>query len=189
MIITSGEFAGIPLLAPKGMDLRPTLGKIRQAIFNMVRPYLTEQTVCFDFFAGTGALGLEALSNGILKTYFIENEYTTYIQKNTDKLKILPTSFEIIKADYIGAAALLKKRALKCDLFFSDPPYNKGFTKNLLKISELRDIFNKDCIVVLEIFREEVEETIDLLGAFEILKEKRYGETAVIIARVKNTQV
>jgi len=181
MKITSGLYKGIPISAPKGEDIRPTLAKTRSAIFNMLRPVINS-TICLDFFAGTGAFGLEALSNGASKAVFIDTNHREAILKNTAKLKIPKTCFEIIKADYKDAMNIIKSNGIKADIVFADPPYNKGYIKNFLKLSYLNDNL-LNALIVIEMHRDERKECSEELKGWKIVKEKEYGETSVLIIK------
>jgi 16S rRNA (guanine966-N2)-methyltransferase len=182
MKITSGEFAGIPLLAPKNQDTRPTLAKTRQAVFNMLRQRLPG-AVCVDLFCGTGAYGYEALSNGAKSAYFIDRGNRDLIEKNAQKLRLDSARFEILTGDYIKCLAALKKKGVKADVVFADPPYNKGLATNLLKISGINDILNEGAVLVLEAHRDEMQEISRVLQGWELYKEKKYGDTIILLIK------
>ncbi|MEI7542807.1 MAG: 16S rRNA (guanine(966)-N(2))-methyltransferase RsmD [bacterium] len=179
MIITSGIYRGIPISAPKGTQTRPTLAKTRQAIFNMIRSYIDGQVV-FDFFSGTGALGFEALSNGALKSYFIDQLHGDIIEKNAQKLKVDKTSYAFIKKDFIDAAFTLKCMKQKAGLVFADPPYNKGYIYKLLQALISNNILEPNALVVIELHFDEKKETESKLQNWSIVKEKQYGDTFVL---------
>lgn len=188
MIITSGIYRGIPLSAPKGDQTRPTLAKTRQAIFNMIRPYIDGQIV-FDFFSGTGALGFEALSNGAAKAYFVDKLHGDILEKNAAKLRVEKHAYGFIKGDFKDAAETFKNMKLKAGLVFADPPYNKGYVKILLQTLLDNDILNDDALVVVELHLDEKAENEGELQQWKILKEKKYGDTFVWClkkAEVKN---
>lgn len=188
MIITSGIYRGIPISAPKGDQTRPTLAKTRQAIFNMIRTYI-EGTVVFDFFSGTGALGFEALSNGASKAYFVDKLHGDIIDKNASKLKVEKKSYGFIKGDFKDAAETFKNMKIKAGLVFADPPYNKGYVKILLQSLLDNDILINDALVVVELHLKEKIENEGSLQRWEVLKEKKYGDTFVWClkkAEVKN---
>ncbi len=124
MKISSGVFSGQKLFMSAGKNLRPTMTKIRQAIFNMIRSVICNTTV-IDFFAGTGAFGLEALSNGAKKVIFIEKKSKDIIYRNVKKLKIEEDKIKILNLDFVRAIKFLEKLDLKADIIFSDPPYNR----------------------------------------------------------------
>ncbi len=184
MKITSGIYKGIPLFTPRGIDVRPTLAKVRSAIFNMMRPYI-EDTICFDFFSGTGALGFEALSNGAAKIIFIDKDHKDIIFKNAGSLKIHKEKFEIIQTDYRQAIYILKRKAIKADIIFADPPYNKGHIKNLLKLLKINDNLN-NALIMIELHRKERKDCGEALMEWEVLREKEYGETILLLLKNKS---
>lgn len=186
MIITSGIYQGIPISAPKGTQTRPTLAKIRQAIFNMIRPYIDGQIV-FDFFSGTGALGFEALSNGASKTYFIDILHGDIIDKNAQKLKVGREKYGFIRSDFKDAADTFKNMKIKAGLVFADPPYNKGYIKTLLQSLLDNDILETDGLVVIELHLGEKKEIEGYLRQWSVLKEKKYGDTFVLC--LKKTEI
>jgi 16S rRNA (guanine966-N2)-methyltransferase len=179
MKITSGEFAGIPLFTPKNYDVRPTLAKTRQAVFNMLRGSF-EGTVCADVFCGTGAYGFEALSNGAVKVYFIDKANRELLVRNAAKLKVSPGRYEIINADYQKGLGLMEKKGIKADVVFCDPPYNMGYITNLLKNGLISDILNKGAMIVLEVHRKERDEIDVLLDDWAVFKEKQYGDACIL---------
>jgi len=179
MIITSGIYRGIPISAPKGTQTRPTLAKIRQAIFNMIRPCV-ESRVVFDFFSGTGALGFEALSNGASKVYFVDKLHGDILEKNAEKLKVDRRSYVFIKGDFTLAAEKLKNMKLKAGLIFADPPYNKGYINMLLQSLLYNDILSDDGLVVIELHLDEKKEMETKLQCWTIIREKKYGDTFIL---------
>ncbi len=181
MRISSGKFSGISIFSPKGMKARPTLAKTRQAIFNMLRPVLRGSTI-IDFFAGTGALGLEALSNGASNVIFVDNKYKEIIHRNAAKLKIESSAYAVIKSNYRKAFGLLEKNGIRADFIFADPPYNKGIVKNFLKMAGKSDILCKRGKVIVEAHIKEADEISGLPG-LETEKRKKYGDTFILMLK------
>jgi 16S rRNA (guanine966-N2)-methyltransferase len=175
MKITSGEFAGIPLFTPKNYDIRPTLTKTRQSIFNMLRPNFSG-SVCADIFCGTGAFGFEALSNGAAKAVFIDKTNRELILRNAEKLKVIKDKFEIMTCDYKKGISILKERGFKADIVFADPPYNAGYITNLLKNPGISDILNNNALLVLEMHRDERDDTEINPLAWDVIKDRKYGD-------------
>ena len=180
MKITSGSYAGISISAPKGLDVRPTLGKIKQAVFNMIR-LKTEGAACIDLFAGTGAYGLEALSNGAEKAIFVESVTGDLILKNCEKLRIPNNSFRILKCDYRKAIEKLVIEKIKADLIFADPPYNRGYINDTLDLIIRKDLLRSGGLLVLEIQSEELKGCDFKNDSLKIIKNKKYGDKNIII--------
>lgn len=182
MRIGSGIFSGQKIKVPDGFDIRPTQTRIRQAIFNMLREKINETTV-IDFFAGTGAFGLEALSNGAKQVVFVENKYAKLIYKNAEKLKIEKEKYKILKIDYELSFKFFKKMNIKADIIFLDPPYNKGYIKKFLQLLFNNDILIKGGLLVLEIHKNEYRENCEILKKKNIIKNKKYGDIYIIIIK------
>ena len=186
MRITSGQFKGIPVFSPPGMDVRPTLARTRQAVFNMLRPYIDGTTVA-DIFSGTGALGFEALSNGAAFVYFLDISHGDYIAGNAAKLKVDGSKYRFIKGDFLKGLDALEALNVKADIIFADPPYNRGFVRKLLDAAALKGILNDGGLFVAEIHCLEKKEIEAFLNGWTIIKEKEYGETWVVL--FKKTEV
>ena len=182
MRIGSGIFSGQKIKVPDGFDIRPTQTRVRQAIFNMLREKINETTV-IDFFAGTGAFGLEALSNGAKQVIFVENKHGKLIHKNAEKLKIEKERYKILNQDYELSFKFLKKMDIKADIIFLDPPYNKGYIKKFLQLLFNNDILIKDGFLVMEIHKNEYKENFDILKNKNIVKDKKYGDIHIVIIK------
>jgi 16S rRNA (guanine966-N2)-methyltransferase len=180
MKITSGQFAGIPITAPRGEKIRPTLGKIKQAVFNMIRADIPE-TVCLDIFAGTGAYGLEAISNGAAKAVFIEKEIGMLIAKNCEKLKIEKSRYRILNCGYKEGIEKLEAEKFKADIIFTDPPYNKGYINAVVLLMEKSGILKNQGLLVLEVQEAELNGLKVDEELFRVRKNKKYGDKNIII--------
>ncbi|HRU38370.1 MAG TPA: 16S rRNA (guanine(966)-N(2))-methyltransferase RsmD [Candidatus Goldiibacteriota bacterium] len=179
MKISSGEFAGVPLLTPKNYDLRPTLSRTRQAIFNILRPLIGGSS-CADFFCGTGALGLEAISNGAAYCAFVDSGNREMIVKNAAKLKLGKERYKVITCEYRAAAEKLLKEGFRADFIFADPPYKRGHVLDFLGTAQVRDILKDDGVLVIELHRDEAAASYE---GWEINKHKEYGETRVLFLK------
>ena len=118
MRIIAGSRKGHSIAAPKGLDTRPTSDRTREAAFNIVAPWVEDADV-LDLFAGSGAMGLEALSRGAARAVFVEADPAACrtIERNLDKLGLRG---EVRCADVLAAIATERRRF---DLVFCDPPY------------------------------------------------------------------
>ncbi len=142
MRIIAGRFRHRHLRAPRGMDVRPTSDKLRETLFNVLaagRPEELEGSVWIDAFAGTGAVGIEALSRGARMVYFLEpaKQAAAVLRANLDALGLregfeilereaapaLREGFEILEREAAPALRLLEGRDVVCDFCFLDPPY------------------------------------------------------------------
>ncbi len=151
MRITGGQYSGIPLIAPKGMETRPTTDKVRQALFNILRHAKWwdgfEGISVLDAFCGTGALGLESLSYGAAKAEFwdISKPALDATLANCQKIK-REENCKIIKRNATGDYAPLEP----FDLIFLDPPYKKNLGAKALDALFNKGAIGQETIIVLE---------------------------------------
>ncbi|MGZ4872191.1 MAG: 16S rRNA (guanine(966)-N(2))-methyltransferase RsmD [Candidatus Angelobacter sp.] len=125
MRVIAGKYKSRRLEAPPGMQTRPTSDRLRETLFNVVAP-LVADSVWLDLFAGSGAIGIEALSRGARSVYFVEAASTAArtIRKNLHTLGI-DEGTEVIERDATVALRMLDSQAVACDFVFLDPPYRK----------------------------------------------------------------
>ena len=170
MRIISVKYKGKKL---DGFDIegtRPTMDRVKESLFGIIQNNLKD-SICLDLFAGSGSLGIEALSNGASICYFVDkNKQILNILKNN--LKGIENSIPIEK-DYLMALEELKTK--KFDIIFLDPPYKYNLiTPSIQKIMEF-DMLNKDGIIVCEYENEDIK--CDL----KLLKTKKYGSKNIKI--------
>ena len=127
MRVIAGEYRSRPLQSLPGMDIRPTSDRLRETLFNVLtagNPESLQGTVWLDLFAGTGAVGIEALSRGAAKAYFVESSLKAagLIEKNLKSLGI-GTGFEIVRSEVGGVVHRMGAQELRADFVFLDPPY------------------------------------------------------------------
>src|SRR3954469_19840134 len=125
MRIIAGKYRSRQIQTVAGNDVRPTTDMLRETLFNVVsavRPI--EDTVWLDVYAGSGAVGIEALSRGARQVYFVEssNKAVAVIRKNLKALNI-EAGWEIVERDAATALRRLDSQAIACDICFLDPPY------------------------------------------------------------------
>ena len=126
MRIVAGKNKGNILKSPKDLSIRPTSQKVREALFDILRTDI-EETFFLDLFAGTGAVGIEALSRGAKKVIFIDKEVKCIkiIKENLERTKNSQNAF-VYKIDFLAGLKLLAKKNYLLDYIFLDPPYSKG---------------------------------------------------------------
>lgn len=127
MRVIAGKYRSRPLSSLPGMDVRPTADRLRETLFNVLtagNPAALEGSVWLDLYAGTGAVGIEALSRGARYVYFVESseKAAELIRKNLQSLGI-SNGFEILRQDVDRALRLLEARGMAADFIFLDPPY------------------------------------------------------------------
>lgn len=150
MRVVSGTCKGRPLKAVPGTSTRPTTDKVKEAIFNIVGPYF-EGGMGLDLFAGSGGLGIEALSRGLDKVIFIDRDGKA-IQTIHQNLKScgFEEKNEVFRNDADRALKAIKKRELSFDMIFLDPPYKKQQLLSLLEKFDEEKLLNDNGIIVCE---------------------------------------
>src|SRR5262249_32018068 len=125
MRVIAGRYRSRKLAAPQGTDTRPTSDRLRETLFNVVAPRVPD-SVWLDLFAGSGAIGIEALSRGARSASFVESSTAAArtIRKNLHTLDI-EEGFEVIEREAANALRMLDAQAVKFDFCFLDPPYRK----------------------------------------------------------------
>ncbi|CAM3068215.1 16S rRNA (guanine(966)-N(2))-methyltransferase RsmD [Paenibacillus taichungensis] len=179
MRVVSGSAKGRPLKAVPGTGTRPTTDKVKEALFSMIGPYF-EGGTALDLFAGSGGLGIEALSRGMDKAVFVdlESKSIEVIRANLKATK-LEDQAAIYRNDASRALKALAKRSTKFDLVFLDPPYRmKNGDELMLTMHEL-DLLEPEATIVLEY--ESKYSYPEQFGPFEQTRKALYGETAVSI--------
>ncbi len=177
MRIITGEYRGRRLVTPKTYDIRPTSDKVKEAVFSMLIPYLNDESVCLDLFAGTGNLGLEALSRGAKRVYFSDSSRDS-IKLIKENIKICGAEDEaiILSGDFKSNIRRIKE---KLDIIFLDPPYASDYYLTALQIiSEAGVLSENGCIVCEHADRDEMPE--EAFG-FKMVKDKSYGQIGVSI--------
>ncbi|MEO1207883.1 MAG: 16S rRNA (guanine(966)-N(2))-methyltransferase RsmD [Pseudomonadota bacterium] len=183
MRVTGGEFRGRPLASPKSDAIRPTSDRVREALFNIIAnnpdvPPL-EGAHIIDLFAGTGALGFEALSRGAAHCIFVD--------QSTDARGLIRTNIETLKLE--GQTRLMRRDATKLgpaldrdrvEIAFLDPPYDKGLGERALHALQDGDWLNPGALIILE---ERSKNQIALPAGFHALDTRKYGEAAVHLLR------
>jgi len=178
MRIISGKWKGHSIKAVSSMKTRPTGDKIRESIFQMIGPYFDGGN-CLDLFAGSGALGLEALSRGIDKAILVDIQKSAVetVHHNINRLRADEVT-EVYRNDAFRALKALRKREIKFDIIFLDPPYHKVSYEKLLEAIVASDIMKQDTYIVCE---HDAEKELKF-PAEDILPTKReiYNKTTAI---------
>ena len=184
MRISGGFLKGRVLSYRKKSECRPTQSKVREAIFNILAAGVEGKNVA-DFFAGTGALGFEALSRGAVSITFVDNSIDAIkMLKKNAKLLGVENCVRIIKTETSMAISKLKRESVKFDLIFADPPYKTSMEMMKSIFSNIGMIMNDNGIFLLE--TDKNYDDIDITG-LEIKKEKTYGSTRIWIYQAKRT--
>ena len=182
MRIISGKFRGKKLQSPVGVDTRPTSDRTRQALFNVLEHRYDlkyKDLRVLVAFAGTGALGIEALSRGAA--------FCTFVEKSPPMLDVLkanlqsfPNQFEILKGDMLHQSAqqLLAGSAHSYGLVFLDPPYHQGLVTLALEKLHVSHALSETTLIVAEMAKDE-----PVPASLTVLSEHTYGGTKVLMGR------
>ena len=174
MKIISGKYKGRVL---KGFDItgtRPTMDRVKESLFGTIQSYVPGSVV-LDLFAGSGNLGIEALSEGASFAYLVDSNSKAIkvVKENINNIGI--TDIEVIHSDYKEA---LKSFNNKFDLIFLDPPYNTDYIEKSIKLIEDNNLLNDDGIIVCE--SDEIDKII-YSDVFKKVKEKKYGDKYIVL--------
>ena len=183
MRVVGGKLRGRALVTPKDSDVRPTSDRVREAVFNILEHGIEDFEIkganVLDLFAGTGALGIEALSRGAAQGVFVDNVAASraLIQENIQALGLggIATIFRRGAMD-LGAAY----RKLSFQLVFADPPYGKGLGEQAIAAAIASGWLADGAVIVIE---ESAEAEVMLPEACEEIDQRRYGNTQVVIGR------
>ncbi|ERI92869.1 RNA methyltransferase, RsmD family [Clostridiales bacterium oral taxon 876 str. F0540] len=177
MRIISGIAKGRKLLSPEGMGTRPTLDRIKESIFNIIQNRTAGARV-LDVFAGTGSLGLEAVSRGAKECFLIDKGDTTYklLTQNVDNLNFNDKCRCFHKNSY-DALKEFGIKNLVFDIIFIDPPYAKEMIPPSVDIISEYNLLEKDGLVVTKI--DTSEEIYEGNGKIVLIDHRKYGNTTV----------
>ena len=183
MRVISGKSRGKKLISLDGDNTRPTLDRVKEALFSKIQ-FDIQNSVVLDLFAGSGALGIEALSRGAKEVVFCDNvlDAINIIKQNVTNTKNLDKSI-IINQDYKKVLENMYKQNKKFDIIFLDPPY-----KTNLAIESLHKIIDKDLlanegIIIVETDDINKEKEILEIEKVEIFDKKKYGSVWLIFIR------
>lgn len=175
MRLSSGLGKGSKIKTPKGQKTRPTSGMVRQAVFNIIGT--VEGVVFLDLYAGSGAVGIEALARGA--------SHVTFIESDANAVSILKEN--ISNMHFTNRAKIIRGALPKvlgnlnidsCQIIFADPPYNKNICISLLE-SLSKKTLHIDVIIILQ--HDKNDHLISIPPQFSILKTRNYGNTTLSI--------
>lgn len=189
MRIIGGKFKGLKLIPPSDLGIRPTSDRFKEALFSILdsKKYNINiyKSKLIDIFSGTGALGIEALSRGAKKVYFLDQDTKSIqiIKTNISKLKINNQDDITIKIIKEEATKALKKVNEIFDIVLMDPPYNKNIIKEILENLKNHNLINTNSYIFAESDKTEI---VDCNG-YEVLDTKIYGKSKLTILKLINS--
>ena len=181
MRIIAGSRRGKQLLAPMGSEVRPTTNMVKEALFNILQ-FQVEGRRFLDLFAGSGQIGLEALSRGAREAVFVDSSRDSIrvIEKNVAAAGFVPQS-KIVAADFAG---FLRGERGAFDIAFIDPPYREGLAVQALELAAAK--MSPGGIILCE--HGSREELPDAAGGFVKRKTYRYGKTSLTAYRMTDEE-
>ena len=153
--VIAGQYRSRPLRSTRGMEIRPTADRLRETLFNVLtagNPAALEGSVWIDLYAGTGAVGIEALSRGAAQVYFVESSPVAVkvIRENLVSLQIVE-GFEIVRNDALQVLRQVEAKEVTGDFVFLDPPYRmEQAYQNALKFLEKSALVKQTTVVIAE---------------------------------------
>ena len=176
-MVISGEKKGFNLKAPKGRDTRPTEDRIKESMFNILK-IIDENSIVLDLFAGSGSIGIEFLSRGAKKAYFVDksNISINTIKDNLNHTRLIDKS-KIIRTDSFKAIKLFGKKNVKFNYIFIDPPYEENLIIKAIKNIDEENILLENGIIIAEHEKElDLPDTINGLKKIDI---RNYGSKSL----------
>ncbi len=182
MRVIAGTARSLPLKTPAGMDTRPTTDRIKETLFNVLQGDLCD-AVFVDLFSGSGGIGIEALSRGAKKAYFVDNAPSSIncIMENLLFTKMADKAV-VLKQDVL--AALYQIYEKEVDIVFLDPPYDTMIEKQVLSQLTGMKYIKEHTLIVVEASLETEFDYLDELG-FEMVKEKIYKTNKHVFLQLK----
>tara|TARA_B100001109_G_scaffold176780_1_gene144686 strand:+ start:433 stop:987 length:555 start_codon:yes stop_codon:yes gene_type:complete len=178
--ITGGGLKGKKIPFDFKNSLRPTSSKLREVLFNWLQ-FEIQNFQCLDLFAGTGALGIEALSRGADKTVFIESNKKNYLALKNSLLELnLKNQSMLLFKD--GLSWIKENDLSVFDLIFLDPPFDNNYETKVLEILCKNKNLKSSCKIYIEFSKFS---DIKLSNSFEILKEKIVGDVKALLVKIK----
>ena len=183
MRIITGSARGIKLDTLEGLDTRPTAERVKESVFSMLQ-FEIENRKVLDLFAGSGQLGLEALSRGALSCTFVEKSVDAMdiVKKNAKKTKLIDKA-KILNVDYKEFLRGAKTRE-KFDIVFLDPPYSQKIIPEILESLVKLDVLNTNAKVICE-SEDDIEYSVDGL---ETIKHNKYGRVYITVLCKNDTE-
>ena len=172
--VISGSARGLKLNTPGDDRVRPTTDRVKESMFNIVQDWVYDSQV-LDLFAGSGALGIEALSRGASQAVFCDNSLDSIkiIKSNIEKARVADRS-QIVSGDFKRCLRDMEAKNQSFDMIFVDPPYYEGLFEEVLDTIRSCKILIKDGIVIVE---HDAKRPIGQVEGLEVYKEKKYGIT------------
>lgn len=176
MRIISGKYKGRVIEGFNLNGTRPTMDRVKESLFSIIQEKI-DDSICLDLFSGSGNLGLEAISEGAKKVYFVDSnkKAISTIKRNIETFNALDYS-QILFMDYKRAIDIVKDD--KFDIIFLDPPYNTNYIEDAIRLIEKYKLLNQEGIIICE---SDNLDKIIYSNKFREVKFKKYGDKFIVI--------
>lgn len=183
MRVIAGRARGCALVAPEGLSTRPTADRIKESLFNIIQAELSDIRF-LDLFAGSGSIGIEALSRGASKAVFVDNsrESISTINKNLQKTRLTENA-AVLQMDIWQAIDFLSKKGETFHIVYMDAPYKKDFVTKTLEMIVKGNILKKDGFIIVE---QGFDENLPDVSGLTVYREKKYSKTTIVFLRRVN---
>ncbi|MGN0132946.1 MAG: 16S rRNA (guanine(966)-N(2))-methyltransferase RsmD [Lachnospiraceae bacterium] len=184
MRVIAGTARSLKLVTPEGMDTRPTTDRIKETLFNMIQ--FDIQEACFlDLFAGSGGIGIEALSRGAKEAVFVDNGKDAY-DCITENLKHthLEAAATVYKQDVFVALTMMEYQK-RFDVVFMDPPYHKELERRALEYFSTSSLVDAESLIIFEAALDTDLGFLDKLP-YDVIKVKQYKTNMHVFVRRSN---
>ncbi|MBI3461112.1 16S rRNA (guanine(966)-N(2))-methyltransferase RsmD [Candidatus Acetothermia bacterium] len=187
MRIIAGSHQGRPILEPTTREIRPMREAVRAALFSILQDVVVDSRF-LDLFAGTGSVGLEALSRGAHSCDFVDSasEAIAIIQKNLEALE-LESLAQVHQQDALRAIEHFHEKREQFDLIFIGPPYGRGLAIQAFEQLAECPILSEDGIAITEVFKK--EKLADAYGDYALFEERQYGDNLLKFYRTRNKDI
>jgi 16S rRNA (guanine966-N2)-methyltransferase len=193
MRVIAGQAKGTSLVSIKSSQVRPTLDQVRETLFNILGHDLSGEYF-LDWFGGSGAVGIEALSRGAKKVVWVENNRQSQdliyanLKKcrfeNNDKIELSYFTWELLKMGALQALPILEKKALKFDVIYIDPPFADNLYEKCLIGLSRSQLLKKESLIVVEHHKKNILQ--DIYGRLFRSDERQSGDTSLSFYGLKN---
>tara|TARA_Y100001934_G_scaffold217864_1_gene258744 strand:+ start:132 stop:701 length:570 start_codon:yes stop_codon:yes gene_type:complete len=188
MRVISGTARGTRLSDLGETEIRPTLDRVKESFFNQVGPNLVDLNF-LDLFAGTGSIGIEALSRGADKVVFVEHnsQAQSLIYRNLEKCRMTVDDqkerWELIKLDVLRSLSVLDEKEALFDLVYIDPPFGENLYQSCLSLLSNSEVLKEEAWVIVEHFhKNKLQQSYGRLKAF---KDRRMGDSCLSFFKIE----
>ncbi len=183
MRVIAGSARGTRLVTLPEMTTRPTVDRVKENLFNMIQ-HRIQGKVVLDLFSGSGGLCIESLSRGAREAHFVEKnpKCIPYIEENLKKTRLTDKA-TLYNENYENFLIKAKRRLMKFDIIFLDPPHKQGMGLDALEKIREFDLLSPEGIIVVEHHPE--EDYPDFFAGFERWKQRKYGKTTLTFYQAK----